>query len=199
MGRTRWSVALAVLALGLAVTVGAHPHTALAQGGGTLLPRTDCPAFPADNAWNTPITTLPVDPSSATWLESMAASTTFLHPDYGPSGNKRHPYGIPWLIVSPAQPLVHVRFLYADQSDPGPYPLSKSTPIEHGSDRHAIMVNPATCALYELWDTHYHARGRSRAGSGAVWNLGSDALRPAGWTSAGSRSAKHSPFWRTRA
>jgi hypothetical protein len=155
-----------------------------AQSGGTILPGTGCPAFPADNVWNTPITGLPVNADSATWLASMDASTTFLHPDYGPSGKPKEPYGIPWQIVAPSQPLVPVRFTYSSQSDPGPYPLSKSTPVENGSDRHAIMVNPSTCTLYELFHTHYRARGRSRAGSGAIWNLQSDALRPAGWTSA---------------
>src|SRR5208283_3068161 len=77
-----------------------------------------------------------------------------------------------------------ITFTYASESDPGPYPLTKSTPIEHGSDRHAIMVDPTTCTLYETWDTHYRPDGRSKAGSGAIWNLGSNALRPAGWTSA---------------
>jgi hypothetical protein len=114
----------------------------------------------------------------------MDASSTFLHPDYGPSGNPKQPYGIPWQIVSPSQALVHVSFTYASQSDPGPYPLSASTPIEAGSDRHAIMVNPSTCTLYELWDTYYLTGGRSTAGSGAIWGLSSNALRPAGWTSA---------------
>jgi hypothetical protein len=150
----------------------------------TVIPGTKCPAFPPDNVWNTPITGLPVDPDSATWLASMDASTTDLHPDYGPSGDASKPYGIPWQIVSPSQKLVHVSFTYAPQSDPGPYPLSAATPIENGSDRHAIMVNPSTCVLYELWDTYYLPDGKSTAGSGAIWSLKSNALRPAGWTSA---------------
>jgi hypothetical protein len=165
----------------LTVTVASLP--AGAQSG-TTLPGTDCPAFPADNVWNTPITGLPVNADSATWLASMDASTTLLHPDYGPSGKKRKPYGIPWQIVSASQPLIPIKFTYASESDPGPYPLSKTTPIEGGSDRHALMVNPSTCTLYELFDTHYHAKKESTAGSGAIWNLQSDALRPAGWTSA---------------
>jgi hypothetical protein len=165
----------------LTVTVASLP--AGAQSG-TTLPGTDCPAFPTDNVWNTPITGLPVNADSATWLASMDASTTLLHPDYGPSGKKRKPYGIPWQIVSASQPLIPIKFTYASESDPGPYPLSKTTPIEGGSDRHALMVNPSTCTLYELFDTHYHAKKESTAGSGAIWNLQSDALRPAGWTSA---------------
>ncbi len=174
-----------VLALSTITAMTADtPAPASAAQAGTVLPGTDCPAFPADNIWNTPITGLPVDADSATWLASMDASTTSLHPDFGPSGNKSEPYGIPWQIVSPSQPLIPIMFTYASQSDPGPYPLSKSTPIENGSDRHAIMVNPSSCTLYELWDTHYHAKKESTAGSGAIWSLQSDALRPAGWTSA---------------
>ena len=134
--------------------------------------------------WNTSVAGLPVNAKSTTWLASMDASQAFLHPDYGPSGNPAQPYGIPWQVVSPQQALVHVNFTYASESDPGPYPLSASTPIENGSDRHAIMVEPQTCNLYELWDTVYEAGGRSTAGSGAIWNLDSNALRPAGWTSA---------------
>ncbi|HXW34481.1 MAG TPA: hypothetical protein VEJ87_07870 [Acidimicrobiales bacterium] len=174
--------AAAILSLSALVLQGSGGVSA--QPTGTILPGTECPAFPADNVWNTPITGLPVDANSATWLDSMDASTTYLHPDYGPSGNASKPYGIPWQIVSPSQPLVRVKFKYASQSDPGPYPLSASTPIENGSDRHAIMVNPATCTLYELFDTHYHSHRVSTAGSGAIWSLQSDALRPAGWTSA---------------
>jgi hypothetical protein len=160
-------------------------ETAAAPAGtGTDLPGTSCPAFPADDVWNTAITGLPVDADSATWLASMDAGTTFLHPDFGPSKNKKKPYGIPWQIVPHGQPLVPIKFTYASESDPGPYPLSGSTPIEKGSDRHALMVDPTSCTLYETWATHYHPNGRSRAGSGAVWSLDSDGLRPAGWTSA---------------
>ncbi len=107
-----------------------------------------------------------------------------LHPDYGPSGNPKKPYGIPWEIVPAGTTYVPIKFTYASESDPGPYPLSKTTPIEHGSDRHAIMVDPVNCVLYETWDTHFHPNGKSKAGSGAIWSLQSDALRTAGWTSA---------------
>jgi hypothetical protein len=114
----------------------------------------------------------------------MNASTTFLHPDYGPSGRRNKPYGIPWQIVSPSQRLISLRFRYSSESDPGPYPLSSSTPIERGSDRHAIMVNPSTCTLYELFGTHYRGKRTATAGSGAIWSLQSNALRSVGWTSA---------------
>ena len=83
---------------------------------GTTLPGTNCPAFPADNVWNTPIGDLPVDANSATWLASMDSSSTYLHPDYGPSGNPRAPYGIPWQVVPPRTPFTRVTFLYASES-----------------------------------------------------------------------------------
>ncbi len=154
---------------------------------GPPLPGTSCPAFPADNVWNTPITSLPVDWRSAAWLSSMDAASTFLHPDYGPGGGSS-PYGIPWQVTAPDPKFVKVHFLYAGQSDRGPYPFSAATPIEGGSqasgDRHALMVDPTTCVLYELYDAHYRPAGRSTAGSGAIWQLESNRLRPAGWTSA---------------
>jgi hypothetical protein len=176
--------ALAVLAA-LATPVAALAATA--GGGGTVLPRTHCPVFPADNVWNTPITGLPVDSHSAQWLAKMASGSTDLHPDYGPGGGSS-PYGIPWQ-VTPAHPhFVRVRFQFASESDRGPYPFSASTPIEGGpnasGDRHALMVDPKTCVLYELYDANYHPGNRSTAGSGAIWHLDSNALRPATWTSA---------------
>lgn len=169
---------------------GAPPAPRVAVGSGQHLPRTNCPAFPADNVWNTAVTGLPVSANSATWLASMAASSTHLHPDYGPSGNARQPYGIPWLVVRHASAFTRLRFLYASESDRRPYPLTAATPVEGGSDRHALMVDqfqsstaPA-CTLFETYSTHYRSAGRSTAGSGAIWNLRSNALRPAGWTSA---------------
>ncbi len=141
--------------------------------------------FPANNIWNTDISKLPVDPHSAAWLRSMDSGSTYLHPDFGPNPGG-YPYGIPYIIVTNAQPLVHIKFEYASQSNPGPYPFGADTPIEGGKnstgDRHAIMVNSDTCTLYELWNAHYSAH--PTAGSGAIWNLRSNALRPAGWTSA---------------
>ncbi|HEX5194060.1 MAG TPA: hypothetical protein VFW09_14760, partial [Solirubrobacteraceae bacterium] len=83
---------------------------------------------------------------------------------------------------------VRIHFRYASESNRGPYPFSARTPIEGGpnaaGDRHALMVDPATCVLYELYDAHYRPHNRSTAGSGAIWHLRSDRLRPAGWTSA---------------
>ncbi len=102
--------------------------TGLSAAGATLnakvaqrdLPGTNCPAFPADNVWNTPITGLPVNANSATWLASMDSSSTYLHPDYGPSGNPQAPYGIPWQIVPAGTPFTRVTFLYAQRATAAP-------------------------------------------------------------------------------
>jgi hypothetical protein len=120
-------------------------------------------------------------------MASMNAAGTDLHPDFGPSGDPSNPYGMPFTVVPAGHQFVPVAFQYADESDPGPYPFGPDTPIEWGSsstgDRHAIMVDPSTCTLYELYDATYSPNG-STAGSGAIWSLRSDALRPATWTSA---------------
>lgn len=168
-------------------TVGPAPHVPAAPVMSTVVPGAPgCPMFPANNVWNTNISKLPVDEHSAAWLASMDSSTTYLHPDFGPNAGG-YPFGIPFTVVSSSQPLVKINFQYASESDQGPYPFGPDTPIEGGAqaggDRHAIMVNPSTCTLYELWDAHYSANG-SMAGSGAVWHLRSNRLRPAGWTSA---------------
>jgi hypothetical protein len=154
---------------------------------GTAVPGASrCPLFPADNVWNTNISRLPVDRHSAAWMASMDSASTYLHPDFGPNPGG-YPYGIPFTIVTNKTPRVRISFQYASESYRGLYPFGPSTPIEGGKnasgDRHAIMVNSSTCTLYELWNAHYSARG-STAGSGAMWRLTSNALRPAGWTSA---------------
>ncbi len=148
----------------------------------------NCQMFPANNVWNTDISKLPVNKHSATWMAHMHASTTNLHPDFGPNQGG-YPYGIPWTVINPrTQAFIHLRLEYADESNKGPYPFGANTPIEGGpnasGDRHALMVDPATCVLYELWDAHYVSRTASTAGSGAIWSLNSNALRPQGWTSA---------------
>ena len=112
----------------------------------------------------------------------MGGTGRRLHPDFGPSGEEM-PYGIPYTTVASSHAKVSVDFTYADESDAGPYPLGPETPIESGSDAHAIMIDRDTCTLYELYGAEYSPSG-STAGSGAIWNLRSNALRPAGWTSA---------------
>jgi hypothetical protein len=119
-------------------------------------------------------------------MDAGPGSSLNLHPDFGPNPGG-YPYGIPYTIVTNKHKLVKIKFLYASESDKGPYPFGPDTAIEGGKnaggDRHAIMVNSGTCTLYELWDAYYSAHG-STAGSGAIWHLDSNKLRPAGWTSA---------------
>lgn len=140
-----------------------------------------CTIFPPDNAWNQDISALPVDPRSDAYLAAISADgDRFLHPDFGANPD----YGIPYLVVPSTQPLVPITFTdYGDESDPGPYPIPANAPVEAGSDRHVLVLRQGECKLYELFNASYVAPGW-RASSGAVWNLGSNALRPAGWTSA---------------
>ena len=190
----RLALATVALTCAAALTAATRPDAGSGQADarrpaltGTTVPGASrCPLFPADNVWNTNISGLPVDKHSAAWMASMDSATTYLHPDFGPNPGG-YPYGIPFTIVTSKTPEVHIRFLYASESYRGLYPFGPDTPIEggpnSGGDRHAIMVNSSTCTLYELWDAHYSAHG-STAGSGAMWRLTSNALRPAGWTSA---------------
>jgi hypothetical protein len=172
------------------------PAPAPPQGGSRVaasaptsayLAGTSCRAFPADSWWHADVSRLPVHPRSAAWLSHMQVATRRLHADFGPSfGAQPVPYGIPITVVNGA-PRVPVTFGYPAESDRVRYPLGTATRIEGGSaasgDRHAIVVDKATCTLFETWDTHRYPSGWY-AGSGAVWRLTSDALRPATWTSA---------------
>jgi hypothetical protein len=141
-----------------------------------------CPLFPVDSIWHADVRGLDVHPRSAQWIASMGGPERRLHPDLGPDANGV-PYGIPYAIVDAAFPRVPIRFTYAAESDAGPYPFGPSIPIERGSDRHALVVDRDTCRLYELFAAEWN-NGSPRAGSGAIWDLRSHALRPRGWTSA---------------
>ena len=146
-----------------------------------------CPVFPANNYWNTPVDNLRRHPRSAEWMRHMSPRSK-LHPDFGPSfGEQPAPYGIPITVVGGGHQKVHVSFRYAAESDKVRYPLGRDTRIEGGQmrsgDRHAVIVDKDRCRLYETWATTRRA-GRWHAGSGATWSLGSNDLRPNGWTSA---------------
>jgi hypothetical protein len=141
-----------------------------------------CPVFPADNPWNRPVDTLPVTADSATIINSIGASTG-LHPDFGAGLWQGQPIGIPYNVVPKTTRKSKVTFDYADESDPGPYPIPAGVKIEGGSDRHALIVDKDTCTLYELFGLQKQRNGW-HAGSGAIWSLKSNALRPEGWTSA---------------
>ena len=146
-----------------------------------------CAVFPNNNYWNTPVTDLDVDPHSDAWLSHMSPDSD-LHPDFGKSyGEQPVPYGIPITVVDGDHPKDAVTFRYRHESDPGPYPLGDDTLIEGGraskGDRHAVVVDSTSCSLYETWLTRVKS-GEWYAGSGAIWNLHSNKLRPDGWTSA---------------
>lgn len=142
--------------------------------------------FPADNWWHADVSELPVHERSAQWLSNMSTAND-LHPDFGPSYGDGPNYGIPVTVVDGNHRRVRVRFTYADESDRVRYPLGRDTRIEGGrrsdGDRHAVIVDRDRCRLYETWATRVRD-GRWRAGSGAVWSLRSNDLRPDGWTSA---------------
>jgi hypothetical protein len=141
--------------------------------------------FPPDNPWNRDICRDPVDPSSDSLIASIGADTG-VHADFGTVYN-RVPNGIPYVVVPGTQPKVPVTFEYADESDPGPYPIPPDAPIEGGpngsGDRHVLVVDRDHWKLYELFAARPEGAGW-RAGSGAVFDLGSNAERPTGWTSA---------------
>src|SRR6202048_359781 len=172
MRKTLLSIAILAASPLIATVPGSVPAAA------APVPTTSCQVFPADNVWNTDISTLPVHARSAQWLTSMAASTTNLHPDFGGP-----PYGFPFNVVDHTHTTASVTFQYASESDAGPYPLGSDTLIENGSDPHALIINKDTCTLYELFGLS-GSGSTWTAGSGAVFPLGSDALRPLGWTSA---------------
>ena len=183
---TRVALATAAAAALVASTVAAGSTAAV--GAGRTVPGTSCPVFPATSYWHADVSRLPVHPRSAQWLSHMSTDRD-LHPDFGPSfGAQPVPYGIPITVVDSSHPKVAVRFDYADESDRVRYPLGKDTRIEGGrssdGDRHALLVDRSTCKLYETFATRRTSTGRWRAGSGAVWRLTSNALRPDGWTSA---------------
>ncbi len=152
-----------------------------------LVPGTNCPVFPLDSWWHADVSKLPAHVRSAQWMAHMQP-TRLLHPDFGPSfGAQTVPYGIPITVVGGNHKTVTVKFDYASESDKIPYPLGADTLVEGGQwvsgDRHTVIVNKATCRLYETFATRRTA-GQWRAGSGATWLLASYALRPATWTSA---------------
>ncbi|CUR60394.1 conserved exported hypothetical protein [metagenome] len=172
----------AVLACGASAYASPVPVAPTGPVAGTT-----CRVFPADNYWNADVSGLPVHARSARWLAHMSTKGRDLHPDFGPSYGDGPNYGIPVTVVDKGHPKVRVRFGYASESDRVRYPLGSDTKIEGGrgssGDRHAIIVNKDTCRLFETYATSY-SDGRWRAGSGAVWSLGSNRLRPDGWTSA---------------
>ena len=164
--------ALAALALcSFAAGAATRPHTLAG-----------CAMFPTDNPWNQRVDTLPVASNSEAIIATIGAGTG-LHPDFGSGKWDGGPIGIPYNVVTSLTKKVPVNFSYADESDPGPYAIPAKPAIEYGSDRHILIVDSSACRLYELFAARKKG-SRWNAGSGAIWSLSSNALRPAGWTSA---------------
>jgi len=145
-----------------------------------------CPVFPAGNPWNQRVDSLPVAANSAQLIQSIGVGSG-MHADFGSGLWDGGPIGIPFDVVSKKTPRSRVSFDYADESDKVGYPIPKAVHIEGGpksdGDRHALLLDRDACKLYELYALSPKGGGWA-AGSGALWNLRSNALRPAGWTSA---------------
>ena len=175
------TVRLAALALAISCA-GEGVTDPRSQDPGIAPPLPSRTVFPADNAWNRDVSGDSVDPNSDSLIAACGAARS-LHPDFGTT------WGIPYTVVSGTQPKVPVSFDYDDESDPGPYPIPSNAPIEGGAaaggDRHVLVVDADNWMLYELFDARPQGGGASwTAGSGAVFDLSSNAVRPAGWTSA---------------
>jgi hypothetical protein len=154
-----------------------------AAGSATLVV---CPLFPIDNVWNTAIDTLPVDANSNAYVATIGAAKP-VHPDFGTVYNGA-PNGIPFVAVGGSQAKVPVSFQYAGESDPGPYPIPRDAPIEGGpqagGDRHVLVLDCTGSKLYELFAAYPNPDGSWAAGSGAMFDVQSNSLRPNTWTSA---------------
>lgn len=140
-----------------------------------------CSVFPGTNVWNKRVDSLPVRADSERLKRTIGLSA-YLHPDF--SDADADGYGIPYQVVDGSTPTHSVSFTWPDESDAGPYPIPDEPLIEGGSDRHVLMLDRDDCTLYELYAARKLASGTWRAGSGAIWDLDSNALRPKGWTSA---------------
>jgi len=146
-----------------------------------------CQILPPNNIWNTPVDKLPVDPRSSAYISAMGANTT-IHPDFGSGTWDGGPIGIPFNTVPGSQPKVPITFEYDDESDPGPYPIPPNPLIEGGNqsagDRHILVLDTDNCILYETFSTYPDESGGWDAGSGAIFHLSQNDLRPLTWTSA---------------
>ncbi len=171
---------------GGAVAVIAIAVTGVSAGASSLPNAPACPMTPADSYWHASVDALPTDPNSSTYVTNAGAGLS-LHADFGAGLYAGGPIGIPFVTVPGTQPKVPVSFTYADESDPGPYPIPTNAPIEGGAsstgDRHVLVVDRDHCTLYETFSSYPNGTGWS-AGSGAIFDLTSNAMRPRTWTSA---------------
>jgi hypothetical protein len=138
--------------------------------------------FPADNPWNTDISNEEADPNSDNIIAGIG-NDVHLHPDFGTVW-ENEPIGIPYNLIGGNQPMRAISFQYNSESDPGPYPIPQDALVESGSDRHVLIIDTVHLKLYELFDGVQNNNNTWNAGSGAVFDLTSNVLRPDFWTSA---------------
>lgn len=142
--------------------------------------------LPDDSPWHQDISKSPVDPRSDRILARVGLDKT-LHPDFG-GMYEGAPIGIPYVVVPGTQKKVPVTFKYADESDPGPYPIPSNAPIEGGpkstGDRHVIVLDRDNWKLYEVFNAFPDGKGGWKTDGGAVWDLRKNQVRPPRWTSA---------------
>jgi hypothetical protein len=151
--------------------------------GGDVPVIANCPMFPANNIWNARVDSLPIHPMSKAWIDNIGRDEGF-HMDFGSGEWDGGPIGIPYNVVSGSSVTKYtLDFYYPDESDAGPYPLSPDPLIEYGSDHHILVLDTDDCRLYEIYDASFE-NGNWSGGSGAIWDLNSNALRPDTWTSA---------------
>ena len=144
--------------------------------------------FPTDNPWNEDISRRPVHPASRQMIATAEPNRhLYFNSDMG------------FVIVPNTQPRVPVKIVeYPEESDAGPYPVPENAPIEGwpltggslktyqravGGDRHMIVFVPGQGRLYEFY-TARRTDGGWQAGQASIFDVTSNALRPAGWTSA---------------
>ena len=176
-----------VVAVAVVCVVAASAAGPVGVSGARNVAAVACTILPSNNVWHSPVTSLPLNRRSATYVRSIGASS-HLHPDFGSGLIDGAPFGMPITIVRHPAAAVRITFEYASESNHGPYRIPATALVEGGSrstgDRHVIVLDTSTCTAYELYDAHRHSDGSWTAGSGAIYNLRSNALRPAGWTSA---------------
>ncbi len=159
------------------VCVGTHSNAASLAG---------CQILPSNNIWNAPVDTLPVAVNSALMINNIGQDTG-LHADFGSGTWDGAKIGIPITIVNSNQPNVPITFTYEDESDPGPYPIPTAAAVEgapNDGDRHVLVLNQDNCVLYEMFNSWHQNDDSWEAGSGAIFDLASNNLRPETWTSA---------------
>lgn len=178
--RARGALAVAVLTLAIArfaPAAGAERTGSPPPGAAPVV--AGCAVLPADNVWNVPVDLLPLHPRSRAWIDAMGAESPLIGAAGAGAASSTRPR-ISWAQVGRPAPLRDVAFESADQSDPGPYPIPESSAVELGPSSgpvHLVLLDSSRCTVYELYGARSEPGGWS-ASSGAIYDLGSNDLRP---------------------